>query len=221
MLSANAQINVEYSVGYGTYKMSEMNVELENVLIKLKKQYPLDIAITDKFPNYVIHCIGVSYLLSKHELGVNLAYQTTAGRLAYSDYSGVLVDKLTVNAYRVGVCYRYHFYQFKLSEKTNISFYGELSPELMLTNLKSKGYVKVDNAAKIDLEDNCLITSDMVGFAVLSQIGGSLSLPYGVGIHCSAGYDFDMIESPIKNKDIKVDWSGFRFSGGVSYLLPF
>lgn len=220
MLSANAQVKVEYSAGYGCYKMSDMKGELGSILTELKTQYPLDIAITDNFPNYVTHSIGVSYILSKHELGANLTYQTTAGRLAYSDYSGVLVDKLTLNAYRIGLCYRYHFHQFKLSEKASISFYGELSPGIAFSNLKSKGYIKVDNTS-IDLDDKYRIASDMVGFSVLPQIGGSLSLPYGIGIQGSAGYDFNMGESTKHNKDIKADWSGFRISGGISYLLPF
>lgn len=219
-ISANAQFKIEYSVGYGSYKMDDMKGQLSNIQTELKKQYPFDIAITDNFPNYVIHNFGIAYMQDKHEFGANLTYQTTAGRLAYSDYSGEIVDKLSLNAYRIGLLYRYHFYQIEFSDKTNISFYGELSPGMTLNSLKTKGHVKVGNDQK-DLDDRYKLNSNMVGFSVLPQLGVNLNLPYGIGVHLSGGYDVDMGASLKGNKDVKVDWSGLRISGGISYQLPF
>lgn len=219
-ISANAQLKIEYSAGYGSYKMDDMKSQLTNIQTELKKQYPFDFAITDNFPSYVTHNLGVTYQLNKHEFGANLTYLTTAGRLAYSDYSGEIVDKLTLNAYRIGLLYRYHFYKIGISDKTNISFYGELSPAMTLTDLKTKGHIKVGNEQK-DLDDKYKLDSDMTSFSVLPQLGINLNLPYGIGVHLSGGYDIDMGASMKQNKDAKVNWSGLRIGGGVSYKLPF
>lgn len=217
---ANAQLKIEYSAGYGSYKMDDMKTQLSIIQTELKKQYPFDIAITDNFPSYIIQNAGVTFTLNKHEFGGNLTYLTTAGRLAYSDYSGEIVNKLTLNAYRVGLLYRYHFYQIKHRDKTNISFYGELSPGMTLTSLKTKGHVKVGSDQN-DLDDKYKLNSDMTGFSVLPQLGVNLNLPHGIDIHLSGGYDIDMGASMKQNKNVKVDWSGLHISGGFSYQLPF
>lgn len=220
-ISANAQFKIEYSAGYGSYKMDDMKTQLGNIQTELKKQYPFDITITDNFPSYVTHNAGVTYtLLNKHEFGANMTYLTTAGRLAYSDYSGEIVDKLTLNVYRVGLLYRYHFYQIGIGNKTNISFYGELSPGMTLTSLKTKGHMKVGNEQK-DLDDKYKLNSDISSFSILPQLGANFNLPYGIGVHISGGYDIDIGASIEQPKDLKVNWSGLRVGGGVSYKLPF
>lgn len=217
-LSAQAQFKVEYTVGYGDYKMGEMKDLLLDIQSDLKFQYPVDIAITDNFPSYVTHNLGVGYKLSKHEFGTNLTYLTTAGRMAYSDYSGEIVNKLTLNAYRVGAFYRYHFYQIGITNVTKISLFGELSPAITFTDIKTKGHIKVGNEIN-GLDERYRIRANTTGISILPQIGACLNLPSGLGVHIIAGYDIEMGAKFKQNKNIEVDWSGLRLGIGLSYRL--
>ena len=179
--SAKSQLKIEYSAGYGDYKMNDMKAELNAIQSDLKQQYPVDIGITDLFPAYVTHHIGATYLLTRHEAGIGFTYLTTAGKLAYSDYSAQLMNKLTLNAYRIGLLYRYHFYQLTVSNTIRLSFYGEVSPGLTFTRLKTKGYIRVGNELE-NLDDKYLINRNTKGFSALPQAGVNLKLPYGLGI---------------------------------------
>lgn len=217
-ISANSQIKIEYSVGYGDYKMDDMKPLLGIMEEFVKLKYPLDFATTDNFPNYVTHNIGITYTLKKHEMGANFTYLTTAGRFAYSDYSGEMIYKQILNGYRFGLLYRYHFFQVELGQKVNISFHGELSPGMTFSNFDTKAHIKVNNKLE-DIDDEFKMNKhNTTGFSILPQIGANLNLPYGIGIHIAGGYDFEI---GAKIKDYKVDWSGLRLNGGVSYKLPF
>lgn len=219
-VAAKSQLKVEYSIGYGQYKMDDMKSYLTELQNSIKSQYPLDVAVIDNFPSYVTHNVGIIYQLEKHGFGTNLTYLTTAGKLAYSDYSGEIMDKLTLNAYRVGLLYRYDFYQIQCGKKTNISFFGQLSPGITLTSLKTKGHIKTGNDQK-DIDDKYKLNSNLTGFSVLPQLGVNLNLLYGLGVHISAGYDFEMGSNIKHDNNAKVDWSGLRLQGGISYQLPF
>ncbi|MCD7972019.1 MAG: hypothetical protein LUG18_05030 [Candidatus Azobacteroides sp.] len=218
--SVQSQIKIEYSVGYGNYKMDDMQTELINLQNTLKTQYPLDIDIIDNFPGYLTYHIAVIYGMQEHEAGADFTYLTTAGKLAYSDYSGEIMNKLALNAYRIGLLYRYHFYQIGTVNKVNLSFYGEVSPGITFTNVKVKGHIKT-NDEFISLDNKYLTGSNITGFSVLPRVGANLRLPYGIGIHVAGGYDFQMGSTLKQNKDVRVDWSGLRLEGGVSYQLPF
>ncbi|WP_433901951.1 hypothetical protein [Sphingobacterium puteale] len=217
---SRGQIKVEYSIGYGNYKMEGMKTELIRIQEELKQQFPLSIAITDNFPGYVIHTAGINYKSGRHELGTNFTYLSTAGRLAYSDYSGELVDKINLNAFRIGMVYRSYFHQLALNKNNRLAFFAEVSPGLTFTKTKTKAYTKTA-ATEIKLDEKYGFNSTSTSLSVLPQLGLKYELPYGLGLHISGGYDIEMEGSLNQNENVKVDWSGVRIGGGFSYLLPF
>lgn len=220
-ISAKTQLKVEYSAGYGNYKMTDLSNEFTQMRDLLIDKYPFDLAIVDNFPGSVTNSVALSYLLKKHEIGLNFTYLTTGSKMVYSDYSGEIENKLTLNAFRLGLLYRYHFYNISIKENLALSFWGELSPALTLSDIKIKGHIKTDNES-LELDNASRINSNLTGFSLLPQLGVNLDLPLNLGVHLSAGYDFEMgTKLKKEDKDVKVDWSGFRISAGVSYKLPF
>lgn len=215
-VNIHAQKRIEYSIGYGEYRMTDMQAALTGMMDNLMSQFPFDVAVMSNFPGYITHNFGVTYELNKHEFGVNVGYITTAGKIAYSDYSGEIIGKLSLNAYRIGFVYRYHVYRIGLGSKTSLSFYGELSPGMVLTKLKSKEHVMVGGQLKY-IDEPYNVNSTSTGFSLLPQIGINLNLPYRFGLRVHGGYDIET-GSKVKEKDgIRIDWSGLRFGGGVSF----
>ncbi len=220
-VTSRAQIKLEYTVGYGTYSMKSIKAELAQMQEDIKMNLPLDIVITDNFPGYVTHGGGLIFKMKKNEIGANFTYLTTAGRWAYSDYSGELVNKIGLNAYRIGLLYRNHFHTISLREKVNFSFFGELSPGLTMTKAKTENHV-IANGDRLELDKRYNIDAKATNFSIMPQLGVNIGLSSGVGVHLSGGYDIEMngaLEK--KNRSREVDWTGIRFGGGISYLLPF
>lgn len=216
VMNIHGQKRIEYSAGYGEYKMDDMQAALSSIMDNLTSQFPFDIAVISNFPSYINHNAGLMYQLNKHEFGANVGYLSTAGKIAYSDYSGEIMGKLSLNAYRIGLVYRYHVYRVGLSRGTSVTFYGELSPGIIFTKLKSKEHVIVNGQSK-DIDNAYNVNSSLTGFSVLPQVGISMNLPYGFGIRVYGGYD---IESGSNVKEKKVRRStGQAFESGEVYHI--
>lgn len=95
------------------------------------------------------HSLDATYYLKRHEFGLKGTYMTTGGKISYADYSGKYYEKLTLNGYRVGAMYRYHFLKSKLGNLP-LSFYGELSPAITFTSLKYKALLSFQNMISVN-----------------------------------------------------------------------
>lgn len=214
-VAANAQVRFSYSVGYGDYTMADMNRLLDASLSGIQGQLPPATRITDKFPGYVTHSLDATYYLKRHEFGLKGTYMTTGGKISYADYSGKYYEKLTLNGYRVGAMYRYHFLKSKLGNLP-LSFYGELSPAITFTSLKYKALLSFPEYDISESNDEDPISTDETGYSIQPLIGGQLFVTRNLFLSLSAGYDFEFGSklSTVENM-LRVDWTGFRVNGGV------
>lgn len=62
--TASAQVRVSYSVGYGDYKMDDMNRLLDASLSLIAMELPAGVAITDRFPGYILPTALMQHMLS-------------------------------------------------------------------------------------------------------------------------------------------------------------
>lgn len=212
---ANGQIRVSYSIGYGDYKMEDMHKLLDTSLSLVQEELPSGVRITDKFPGYVTHNMDVAYHFKRHEFGVKGSYMTTGGKIAYSDYSGKYYENLTLNGYRIGALYRFHFLESKVGNLP-ISLYGELSPAITFTSLKYKAQLTLPDYEVDETNPQDNVSTDETGYSIQPLLGAQLFVTRNLFITVSGGYDFEFGSKLSTTNDMfRVDWSGFRVNGGV------
>ncbi len=131
-MGLHAQVSISYSTGYGDYKMKDMSWMLDASLQAVQSSLSAGIRVTDNFPAHITHNLDVAYSLNCHEVGLKGTYLTTGGKIAYADYSGKYYEKLTLNGYRIGAMYRFHFFRAQ-PEKRSFSIFGEISPAITFT----------------------------------------------------------------------------------------
>lgn len=215
-LGANAQFSLSYSVGYGSYKMGDMKQLLNSGYSSVRQSMPKGIRIVSNFPGYITHKMDFAYKFKLHEFGLTGSYLTTGGKIAYSDYSGKYIEKLTFNGYRIGAMYRYYFSENKLGACT-LSFFGEVSPGITFTKLKYMAALDLyEQNVHQKADDN--ISTNATGFTVQPLLGSRLSLTRNFSLFASLGYDFEMGAGLSTTNDVyRADWSGFRLNGGATY----
>ena len=210
-----AQWSVSYSAGYGTYDMSDMKTYLAEHYQSVLEVVPgLDLVITDNFPGYVTHTLDIGYKFHQHEVGVKGSYLSTAGKYSYADYSGEISSEVSLDGYRGGAYYRYYFYQINLNAKQNISFWGEAAPACIFSKVKINGVMTPQNEI-VKMENKSF---DCFSFSILPQLGIKYTLFSNIDLRLSFGYEIDF-SSRISDIDSKVNWSGFRCSGGIGYVF--
>jgi len=215
-LGANAQYNISYSVGYGSYKMNDMKDLLDYAFQSMRPSMPKGLAIVDNFPPYITHTINASIKRNRNEFGLSGSFLTTGGKIAYSDYSGKYIEKLTFTGYRIGTLYRVYTDESKLG-KCTLSFFGEVSPAIMFTHLGYKATLDIYEQ-NIHQEGNDNISTNAAGFSIQPMFGGRLDVTRNISFSASLGYDFEL-GSKLSTTDnrYRADWSGFRLNGGVIY----
>lgn len=211
---ATAQVSVTYSFGYGSYKMGDMKAFLESVQSHVEGQHPgLNTAIVDNFPAYITHTLDFGYQIKKHEFGVKAGFYSTGGKLSRQDYSGEYENKTTINGYKAGLYYRNYFYNYKISEGSSISLFGEISPSTIISNIKLKSHLTINNQP-IDAEETSVYKVD---FSCLPQAGIRYKIIPMIGIQLSAGYEVTFGERTHRlDGNPRIDWSGFRASAGAT-----
>lgn len=211
-LGANSQINISYSLGYGSFGMGDMKDNASVVLQRsIYETGGLDIKQTDNYPNYFIHSGEITYQLRKHEFGINGAYMTTGAKFAYSDYSGKLDFKIIPSAYKLGLVYKFHFFTTAMGQNL-FSLFAELSPSVVLTSVKIEGHEEYYDSGK-ELNQKEELLSNEFGFSIQPMLGCRLKVINHLTFHAGVGYDFELGSK--LNPNQRIDWSGFRVKAGV------
>ena len=215
--TASAQVRVSYSIGYGDYKMDDMNRLLDASLSLIAMELPAGVTITDRFPGYITHSLDATYAFKRHEIGLKGTYMTTGGKVAYSDYSGKYYEKLTLNGFRVGALYRFYFLKTHIGTLP-FSLYGEVSPAITFTSLKYKALLSLPKYEISESNEEDPISTKEMGYSVQPLIGGQLFLTHNIFFSLSAGYDFEFgSKLSTTNNMLRADWTGLRVNIGVGY----
>jgi hypothetical protein len=188
---------------------------LESKLTDVVKEIP-NAAIVANFPNYFVHSFALNYTLGREEFGFQITRMNTAGKIAYSDYSGKYVNKLTLTGVRIGTRYRYHLKDFSIAKKHKVTLFGELSPGVVVSKLKHEVYEQYgDETVNEDNDDDYGTTQ----FSLLPQVGAKVNFGR-LGVHVIAGYDFQFGGKLDNDLKTKISWIGLRTGIGVSYTFP-
>lgn len=214
-VSANAQFKISYSAGYGDYAMGDMSKLLNMSLGSISDQLPAGVKITDNFPGYVTHNLDATYQLNRHEFGLKGTYMTTGGKIAYADYSGKYHEQLTLNGFRIGALYRFHFANTHIGNLP-LSFFGELSPAITFTKLKYDALLSLPDYDINEVNPTDEVGTKETGYSIQPMIGAQLSITRNIFAIVSAGYDVEFgAKLSTTNNLYRADWSGIRLNAGV------
>jgi len=215
---ANAHFSLGYSLGYGSYKMNDMKVFLDDMVNVMRYQLPgIPVDVVDHFPGFITHGLDLSYRIKRHEIGLRGTYLTTGGKIAYSDYTGEYSGKILLNGFCLGANYRFHFPVADFDKNGSLGLFVELSPGITFSKLKSKEYLKIFGQRQ-DADEN--LNFKAKGAFLFPQLGIRWFTTKHIGIQFSGGYFFQF-GSHLKfngvDTKIKSDWSGVRMNGGLFF----
>ncbi|MDL2304343.1 hypothetical protein LJC72_03270 [Bacteroides sp. OttesenSCG-928-D19] len=217
-----AQFSIGYSVGYGTYSMSEMKELLDEFKFAFISPdgwghtvFSHENAVVDNFPGYVNHQLEVAYRFKQHEFGAKVHYMTTGGKVSVADYSGEISSELTMNGFKEEIFYRYYL----LQKPQKINYYLDIALGLVYNELKAKD--------KIVLYDvmNEKQTARFHGFnaSITPAVGICYKLNTLITLRAAAGYEINFPDAKLKKDEMKAsvgsNWSGLRLQAGVSFYL--
>jgi len=200
--------SLEYSIGYGTYKLDDIKSQQHLML----NSYGLK--ETDCFPNYITHSVALGFVTGRHYVGSNFSYLTTGGRLHRADYSGSYTVDMIVNGYRLGAFYRYYI-------NTGFSplyIYLQLGSGVLFSDLRIKEEVNV-------YSESAQETNKLKGVGVYLEptIGAKYRFTNWLHFSLGGGYEADFLGTlklSGQNTQIKAQWNGFRLYGGIVFILP-
>lgn len=174
---------------------------------------PIPIKTTDNFPANIGFTLG--YEIVKSNTSIFLSYNSTGGKLSYSDYSGNIKLEESLNAITFG-----GIYFANLSEKKD--FRLGLKAFSMFSSLAIESYSKIENS--ID-EDFIEFNSFDIGFGALINYEYPLSfliLKANIGFDVVFGGKLKFKDNNkahlINNsdEDVTTGWSGLRTGLGIA-----
>lgn len=216
--SSNASVPIWQGyglIGYGNYSMNSLK-DFQESLEQATPTVPLQ--TVESFPAYVLYEMGVNRFTNKFTLGFYFAFQSTAGRVSYTDYSGELTYDQLVRGKTFGSSITWNF-----NTPEKIKMYAGIRGGFTLTD------VDLDNSIKIG---NQVVQEDYLFKSLNVFVGPVLGVRKSWG-HWSAiaelRLDLYIFNGPLtlngkgdgtledSGKNVKADWTGLRGLLGIGY----
>lgn len=217
-LEAMAQSNISavVEVNYNTYShdnLSDFQQELSDDIDEV------NLRVNDDFGANVGYTVGVK--VEDLDTQFFFSYNSTGGKLSYSDYSGIIRITQLLKAYTVG-----GEYQFPLTKKeSKDQFYLGGRGMINYSALDLKSYSKIEESESSESIDFNSVELG-VGIRFIYELPISV-----VRLRLNAGYDLlfggdfwfsedrEYTLENNKGEGVKTGWSGFRT--GIGVMVPF
>lgn len=219
-LTVKAQFTVSGSVGYGSFRMHDMKLFQK----ELKNGFPVNAQITSSFPSFWFYELSAIRSHDEFTVGGSAYYTSTGGRIYYSDYSGMVASDQLLNAFGITAI----FGGTISSENKKLSLTGDLRPGIVRTNLDLIFKEEISSPRQ-----TTKLSFHSFGFTFqptltlngkLGRFGLNILAGYQLGIAGKLYYEDDkeaFLTHGNDDAEVKVDWSGFRTSVGLSFdLIP-
>ncbi|KAB1153966.1 hypothetical protein F7018_15900 [Tenacibaculum aiptasiae] len=207
LFSQKGKIFIE--TNYNTFSHSSLSNFQKELANDINPQIP--IAITDDFSSHVGFTLG--YEITDIKTSIFVSYNSTGGKISYSDFSGVIRLEQPLSAFTLG-----GMYHLNLSDKFKIGFKGFA----MFSNLKLDSYSKIGsvenkNLIKLSSIDigvgTSLIYEYPISFFIIrANIGFDLTL--GNQLNINGIQDAYLINK--SGKQVTTGWTGFRSGLGIA-----
>lgn len=201
---------VFFELNYNTFSHASLKTFQQEFIQDLPE---IPISINDNFPSNIGFTLGLK--LNQINTFFFLGYNSTGGKISYSDYSGVIRITQLLKAYTVG-----GEYQVKLS-KSNDGFSFGLRGFSMLSSLSLDNHTQIsDNVTNEDIKFNSinlgigcgLIYEYPVSFFIIKASLG-FDITFGGVLKFKENNDFHLEND--KGDKVKTNWSGLRTGLGI------
>jgi len=201
-------LSLDYSIGYGTYKLDD---------VRSQQQFILDrygLKATDCFPGYVTHSVALGFVTGRHHFGSDFSYLTTGGRLHRADYSGSYTVDMIMNGYRLGLFYR----NYLSTGFSPLSIYLQSGSGVLFSNQEINEQINIysESAEEISMLKG-------VGIYLEPSMGAIFRFARWLNLSVGAGYEADFmgtLKLDGQETQFKAHWNGIRLYGGIVLVLP-
>lgn len=204
-----AQFSVQGGLSYGTFSMNSMKALQNDISIASDSLLK---AVTT-FPSY--YGFSASLLWTQNEkasIGIAIDFNSTGGRLSYSDYSGYLLVDQVLTAFSIGAVGEYKLNKsarWPISAGIQVSWVSstvEITRESAIGNSPPSSDAQVLSSTNIGVRPHVLIQRN---------------LPAGLYAFVQAGYELQyhkQLETSGGGKtNLTAEWDGFRALVGVGF----
>lgn len=207
-----AQFGVSVDVGFGTYAMTELKDN--NNLISERFIYYKDMELTQTsdFPATPNFSFNAFYdIKNKVRLEIGYSFMSTGSRLYYEDYSGFYKIDVITKCNSIGVSFSKILLQYIVESGLYVS------PQILFSN--------TNLVRELSFNPKYFTHGNLTGKATNIGIETGIVLRKSLRkfeFRLKTGYCFDVNKEKFDNKEIEIrdlknDWTGFRFSLGLGY----
>jgi hypothetical protein len=218
--TVQAQTQISFLAGYGTYSMNE----LKTFQKELQSQFPVEAKITDAFPGYLYYELTATTRLKSYFFcGISVSYGSTGGRIYYADYSGSMYADQRARYLTIGIPFGWNV----PVQENKLKLIFQIKPAVYFGNLDVSIVSHLEN--QIPENEEFKFSSTNIGLQPSVQMDRRFG-PLWLGIQM--GYNVNVQSSNLffkENKDyyllnnkgdkIHANWSGLRFGVSLSYPL--
>jgi hypothetical protein len=209
-----AQSTFSMNAGIGRFKMGDLKAYQQD----MANSFPVDAQVISAFPDYRVYEVGLQWLRPRNlVIGAAFANGSTGGRVSYSDYSGSAGGDQLLSYKSYGAT----FGAQKSFLRGMVIVQADVRPSLNTSVLTLTRYF---HTATTNTSTETIYKSQNVTL----QPTASVFLRYKfVALNGQVGYtttintgEFKYTEGDnISTQGLTADWSGFRVSAGVSFMV--
>jgi len=211
-----AQLSLNYRLGYGTYRMKSVS-EFQDYILK---ESGLPAQIVEQFPGYLNHRLYFGMTENWPHYKVYLGYVTTGGRISLVDYTGKWNFDMLLNGFQAG----FHM-ETPLNKNQKIELKGYIDLGVTTTMLNINEYLKLYDE---ESEQSQLFFAYGFDF----QLGLELCCKFPViDVGCYLGYeqdfstpfyldgDYEIQLGTSQNDLVHPGWAGLRTGISATYTF--
>ena len=210
-------LTIEYNIGHGAYRMSDMKDLLKAAILPVTNAQ-----VTDNFPGYMTEETRIGIEWRSHQAGALFNYMNTAGKRGVADYSGSCYYELRNKGYKLGAFYRFRLVKEEISIFTFEPYVG-LSTGVVLNKVKEANSLFIESDPEAGYrKENAFSGRNLF---VEPAFGIKFGLCRYAALNLSIAYEWDAvkqehsIEKAGSPSTFKVDWSGYRAQAGLIFYL--
>jgi hypothetical protein len=205
-----------FEINYHKYSLGNF----KNFRDEIVNALPVSGKITENFPAYIGFKGSYSNTFRNYKFSVFFGYNSTGGRISYSDYSGKLLIDQVLDIYSTGIQLYIPLYQ-----KNNYFLYVAPKSSIAFTTIKFAQIVEINSEVQ---KENEKLKSTSIGFGIELSLSKKIKF---IEIVAECGFDYyipseiylygnkDSYLVDMHNNKVKCELEGWRTGIGLRFDL--